>query len=285
MRTASRSRIDALLLVALLFGQLLIMSASARNTEGASYLERGVTQASGPLIGVTRAVGGRVHGVLGWFREMRTARAENVRLREEVVRLRGEVDRTKEQANENRRLRRLLGMREDLVPRSIGASVITTTLTRQTRMILLDRGEESGVRSDQAVVAWGGAVGRVVFAGKRFSKVRLLTDPNSGVAGIVQRSRAAGMVVGRGEGGLEMAYVPKYADVVAGDRVITSGLDGVFPKGFGIGTVSLVADTAGVSKTIRLSAELDFSALEEVLILLEPSGSALLNAPEPEAGP
>jgi rod shape-determining protein MreC len=127
-----------------------------------------------------------------------------------------------------------------------------------------------------AVVAWGGAVGRVVRTTPGYGKVRLLTDPNSGVAGIVQRSRAEGMVMGRGVELLEMAYVPHYADVLVGDRVVTSGLDGVFPKGFGIGTVVEVGDAVGASKSIRVRPDVAFAALEEVLVLLEPRGSEIL---------
>jgi len=72
------------------------------------------------------------------------------------------------------------------------------------------------VRPDMAVVAWGGAVGRVVSVEKDFARVRLLSDPNSGAAGVVARSRAEGILVGHGSEPMEMRYVPKYADVVVG---------------------------------------------------------------------
>ncbi len=94
--------------------------------------------------------------------------------------------------------------------------------------------------------------------------------------------------MGRGEGPLEMAYVPKFAEVEVGDRVVTSGLDGVFPKGFGIGRVSAVWDTAGASKNIRIEPELDAGEIEEVLVLETPAGAPLLEPPPPPpraAGP
>lgn len=281
MAGAGRSRVDALLLAVLLFAQLLLMASSVRNDTGASLFERGVSAVSHPVVAVTRTLGGGIGSVLGGLRETRTARQENVRLRAELERVRSDLDRFREQALENRRLRQLLGMKEDLVPRSVGAAVITTHLASQSRTILLDRGESAGVRVDQAVVAWGGVVGRVVQVGKDYAKVRLLSDPNSGAAGLVQRSRAAGMVLGRGAGPLEMAYVPKYADVVVGDRVVTSGLDGVYPRGLGIGRVTLVADTARATKSIRLEPEVDFASLEDVLVLLSPVGSEILEPPPP----
>jgi rod shape-determining protein MreC len=84
---------------------------------------------------------------------------------------------------------------------------------------------------------------------------------------------------------MEMVYVPKYADVVVGDRVITSGLDGVFPRGFGLGRVTVVGEPVGASKSIRLQPEVDDRSVEDVLILLEPSGTQLLAPDEPEARP
>ena len=84
---------------------------------------------------------------------------------------------------------------------------------------------------------------------------------------------------------MEMVYVPKYADVVVGDRVITSGLDGVFPRGFGLGRVTVVGEPVGASKSIRVELEVDDRAVEDVLILLEPSGTKLLTPDEPEGHP
>jgi rod shape-determining protein MreC len=176
-------------------------------------------------------------------------------------------------------------MKEDLVPKSIGASVVTAQLGGQSRIVVVDRGSADGVRTDMAVVAWGGAVGRVVSVDRDYARVRLLSDPSSGAAGVVARSRAEGMIVGRGSDALEMIYVPKYADVVTGDRVITSGLDGVFPRGLGIGRVTVVGEPIGASKAIRLEPDVEDRAVEEVLILLEPYGTRLLTADDSEPKP
>src|SRR6266850_2334690 len=156
----------------------------------------------------------------------------------------------------------------DLAPKSIGASVVTARLGVQSRVLLVDRGSADGVRADMAVIAWGGAVGRVVGVERAFARVRLLSDPNSGASGVIVRSRTEGMVVGRGGDPPELIYVPKYADVVVGDRVVTSGLDGVFPRGFGLGRVTVVGEPVGASKSIRVEPEVDDRAIEDVLILL-----------------
>jgi len=269
MSSLNPARQNALLLIALLFLQLLLMSGDVRDAAGTTLLEKSALRVSEPVVAVSRALGGGFSGLTGSVRDLTTARKENVRLRDEVVRLRGELDRYREESIENQRLRRLLMMKEHIAPRSIGAAVVTAVLSDQEHVMVVNRGTSHGVAPDQPVIAWGGAVGRVVFADSRHAKIRLLTDPNSGVAGLVQRSRQEGMVLGRGKGLLEMVYVPSFADVALGDRVVTSGIDGVFPKGVGIGVVQ-ASEAAGIARTILLEPEVEFSRLEEVLIVVGP---------------
>jgi len=285
MAAVSPARANALLLGVMTFAQLLLIAASVRGSMAASAVAAVAGAASRPAVVPERSIAGIILDVVNFFRDVHADESQNVKLKLEVTRLSGELERTKELANENTRLRRLLGMHEDLAPKSIGASVVTARLAGQSRVILVDRGAADGVRPDMAVVAWGGAVGRVVSVEKGFARVRLLSDPNSGASGVVARSRAEGMIVGRGGEPMEMVYVPKYADVVVGDRVITSGLDGVFPRGFGLGRVTVVGEPVGASKSIRLEPEVDDRAVEDVLILLEPSGTKLLTPDEPEARP
>jgi rod shape-determining protein MreC len=282
MAAVSPARANAVLLGVMGFAQLLLMAASVRGSVVAGAAAGVAGRASTPAVVAERSLSGTVLAVVHFFRDLRADESANVALQREVTHLGGELDRARELAQENARLRRLLGMRDELVPKSIGASVVTSLLAGQSRVIVVDRGSASGVRADMAVVAWGGAVGRVVSVDPDFARVRLLTDPNSGASGVIARSRAEGMVVGRGAEPMEMVYVPKYADVVAGDRVITSGLDGVFPRGFGIGRVALVGEPVGASKSIRLEPEVDDRSIEEVLILLEPSGTRLLTVDDAE---
>lgn len=285
MAAVSPARANALLLGVMTFAQLLLMAASVRGSMAASAVAAVVGAASRPAVAPERSVSGILLDVVHFFRDVHADELENVKLKLEVTRLSGELERTRELAQENTRLRRLLGMHEYLAPKSIGASVVTARLAGQSRVILVDRGAADGVRPDMAVVAWGGAVGRVVSVETGFARVRLLSDPNSGASGVIARSRAEGMIVGRGGEPMEMVYVPKYADVLVGDRVITSGLDGVFPRGFGLGRVTVVGEPVGASKSIRLEPEVDDRAVEDVLILLEPSGTKLLAPDESEAHP
>jgi rod shape-determining protein MreC len=285
MAAVSPARTNALLLGVMTFAQLLLMAANVRGGIAASAAAGIVGAASRPAVSAERSVSGVLLDVVHFFRDLHTDNVANTKLRLEIARLSGELEQRRELADENARLRRLLGMHEDLAPKSIGASVVTARLGVQSRVLLVDRGSADGVRVDMAVIAWGGAVGRVVGVETGYARVRLLSDPNSGAAGVIVRSRTEGMVVGRGGEPLEMVYVPKYADVVVGDRVVTSGLDGVFPRGFGLGRVTVVGEPVGASKSIRLEPEVDDHSLEDVLILLEPSGSRLLTPDEREALP
>lgn len=275
MSNQNPARANALLLVVLLFLQLLLMSGSSRRHDGSTILEAAVLWVTSPLARGAGAVGDGVRGTVSQVWEIFQARSENDHLRSEVRTLRSDVVRLREAELENRRLRRLLEMREDLAPGSVGATVVNARLHGQERLLVIDRGTSDGVQVDRAVVAWGGVVGRVVHADPFYAKVRLMTDPNSGVAGVIQQSRAEGMVFGYGDSPPEMHYVSRFSDVRLGDRVVTSGLDGIFPRGFTVGRVSFAGD-AEVSKVIRLQPAVDFASLEEVLVLLEPAGGPLL---------
>ncbi len=276
MPALSHSRQNAAILLTLLVLQWFLMSDSARRHGGSPAVEGLVMRVSAPGVRAAHAVAGLVRGGVNGARNLLAAHVRNTALEVEVQQLRTELVRVREAEPENLRLRRLLGMREDLAPRSVAATIVTANLGGGTRVVVVDRGTRDGVRDACPVVAWGGAVGRVVSVDARHAKVRLLTDASSGVAGIVQRSRAQGIVEGQAGAALQMLYVPRYSDVLHGDRVVTSGLDGIFPRGFGIGRVSSIVEDPFGAQTVHIAPELEYASLEEVLILLDdPAGSAV----------
>lgn len=282
MPVLSTPRQNAVILILLLALQLFLMSGAAKRHGGAAVVEGFVMRISAPGVDLAQAVAGGLRGGVAGARDLLAAHVRNAALETEVQQLRSELVRYREEGPENRRLRRLLGMREQLAPRSIAASIVTANLNGNTRMLVVDRGTRDGVRVDLPAVAWGGAVGRVIAAGAHQAKIRLLTDASSGVAGVVQRSRAQGMVLGGAEAALDLVYVPRYSDVMHGDRVVTSGLDGIFPRGFGIGRVSSITEEPDGAQTIHLEPELRYASLEEVLILLEPGAGDVEPGPRDE---
>ena len=273
-----------MILAVLLALQLFLMSDGAKQSGGAPAVESFVMRLTAPGVALAHSVAGGFRNGMGGARDLLAAHARNAALEAELHRLESELVRYREAEPENRRLRRLLGMREELAPQSVAASIVTANQNGRNRVIVIDRGSRDGVRVDAPVVAWGGAVGRVTSIAPRNAKVRLLTDASSGVAGVVQRSRAQGIVEGQAGSALHLLYVPRYSDVSHGDRVVTSGLDGVFPRGYGIGHVTAIAETADGGLTIELEPELDYGALEEVLVLTDSSGGTepeLADEPSP----
>jgi rod shape-determining protein MreC len=285
MSSPNPVRGNSVFLVLLLFFQLLLMSGSVKGRDGVSRLEAAVVVLTSPVTTVAAWTGSGVRSLFLGIRGTLVARRENLRFRQTLEDMTAELDRLKELEPENARLRALLSMREGMAPESIGASIIGASLSTEARLIIIDRGSGSGVRENQAVVAWGGAVGRVVSVAPGFAKVRLLSDPNSGVAAVIRHNRVDGMVLGEGGDSLSltMKYVSGFADVSLGDVVVTSGLDGIFPRGFRIGEVTFVGTGGEVSREIHVSPSCRIEDLEDVLVLTGRTAGGLLPALDPEA--
>jgi rod shape-determining protein MreC len=132
-----------------------------------------------------------------------------------------------------------------------------------------------------AVLAPAGVVGRIIQPSARASKVQLLIDRSAAAGAIIERTRAQGVVVGTGADELRMDYVAGSADVKAGDVVVTSGIDGIYPKGFVIGQIQSVRRGAGEFSAIVIRPAVDFTSLEAVLIVLTPPPAA----PDPGVAP
>jgi rod shape-determining protein MreC len=124
-----------------------------------------------------------------------------------------------------------------------------------------------------AVISPAGVVGRVILPSRRASKVQLLIDRNAAAGALIERTRVQGVVMGIGDGMLRLQYVPGTADVKTGDLVVTSGIDGIYPKGFVIGTIDHADRGVGAYHEIIVRPAVDFSRLEEVLIVRTPPPS------------
>jgi rod shape-determining protein MreC len=213
--------------------------------------------------GVGRAVGGTVEGVTSLFR----ARNENVVLRARIGTLQPEVDRLREVELENERLRRLLDFRDTMRGEFVTARVIARDATGRPRTLVIDRGERDGVAKGSAVLAPEGLVGQVALASAHAARVLLISDHNSGVDALVQRTRVRGIIQGTLDAACILKYVKRTEDVQVGDAVVSSGLDGIFPKGMPVGTVTAVDKGGqGLFQNAEVAPRVDFDALEEVLV-------------------
>lgn len=268
-------------LLVVLVGHFVLLSAQANTAAGVPVLQ---TVTFGVFSEVQRAVTGTVAAAGGlWnaYVELQAVRAENESLRRErdAVRLQWQVDRAV--AQRVRGLEALLGLRDAADLATVSARIIAGDATPYFRTVTIDRGRRDGVRPDAAVLSAAGVVGRVVDEpGRRASRVQLLIDRNAAAGALIERSRVAGLVMGDADDRLlRMEYVSNLDDVEVGDTVVTSGSDGIYPKGFVIGDVTRMQRGPGLYRTIHVQPRIRFGDLDEVLVILpEPPLPAALAA-------
>jgi rod shape-determining protein MreC len=171
----------------------------------------------------------------------------------------------------NNRLREYAGLMDRVPLKLITAEVIAKDPSPWNQTLIINKGQSSGVHVDCPVILSVGAVGYVVAASKEYSKILLIIDQNSSMDALIQRTRERCIVEGMNQQILKLNYVLRQMDVKVGDTVISSGFDGIYPKGLPIGRVSkIVHETSGLFKEIEMESFVDFSKLEEVMIILNP---------------
>lgn len=211
----------------------------------------------------------------GWFRDiwrnyfaLRSTRKDNEELRRENDALKLQLAQLQGKAAEADRLAVLLNFRQSHtdVP-MLGARVIGASAGSASQTIQLDRGERDGIRRNMGVITPDGVVGKVVETYPSTSQVLLLTDKESGVGAKLADSGIQSPVGGVGEPLLTMKYVPNDDTVSLGERVITSGMDRIFPRDLPVGTIAEIKP-GNPFKQIRIKPAANLERLEEVLVLL-----------------
>jgi rod shape-determining protein MreC len=259
------------LFLAVTLGQILLISAQVNTKSGVPVIER-VT--FGVFSEVQRGLSGGfsgIHGIWTGYIGLRHLKVENETLKRDLASAQVAVQEQRALADRTRGLERLLDLREHLQLKTVAAEIIGAAATPDFRTLTIDRGTRDGVRADMSVIAPAGVVGRLVVPSLRSAKVQLLVDRNAAAGAIIERTRAQGVVVGSGEDRLRLEYVSEVFDVVAGDVVVTSGIDGIYPKGFIIGSIESVERQGGSYKRISIKPAVDFTSLEEVLVVLTPT--------------
>jgi rod shape-determining protein MreC len=216
-----------------------------------------------------------VVGIQENYLTMSGFKAENEKLRRRIQELEVERHRLLEADAVNRKLQQLLEFRSQLPTKAVTASIIANSASSWFQGCILDKGSADGVQKDMAVVTPLGVVGKVVSVTKRSAKVILLTDANSGIDVLVQRTRSRGIVSGSLDNGTVLKYMKRSEDVQVGDRLITSGVDGVFPKGLLVGTVIKVnKQHLGLFQSVEVLPAVQSSRVEEVLVVGGPESAA-----------
>jgi rod shape-determining protein MreC len=271
------ARHGRVLLAVLVVAHLLVISGQVDGGGGASLLQRGLLTLLSPFQAV---VGGALRGVLeAWhgYLDLRRVREDNRRLGERVEVLEQLLQEKQDRVREAERLRELLGMRQTTGLATVAAEVVARQGLPWFRSVTVNQGLSAGVTVNSAALSAAGVVGRVVAAGPRVARVQLLLDRDCSVGVLLERSRVTGVVQGQlafaesGTTDLLMKYVPALADVVEGDVVLTSGLDGIYPKGLLVGHVRSVGPPGmGLFREVFVTPSVAFDRVEEVLLVTGP---------------
>ncbi|MGH7906252.1 MAG: rod shape-determining protein MreC, partial [Candidatus Binataceae bacterium] len=179
-------------------------------------------------------------GIIHDYFDLVGVQRENTRLRAELAREETQRARLAELEAENLHLSDMLELKQALALRSSAANVIGADASGLARTLVVEGGSEQGFEAGMAVLSTEGVVGRVIAVGPSSARVLLINDHNSALDAFDQRSRVRGIVAGVVDEGLTMKYVDRSEDVKSGDTIVTSGLDGTFPRGLLVGEVTAV---------------------------------------------
>ncbi len=259
-----------------MMAQIILVSAQVQTKSGVRVLQAVAFEAFSRVQFATATLVNGTRSVWGNYIALRHARDENEALRHRVADLEVRLQQEHALAASSQRLQELMNLKSQASVPTLAAEVIAGNPDPAMRTVTIDRGSAQGVLADMAVIAPGGIVGRVIGpVGRQAARVQLIIDRNAAAGALTERTRAGGMVTGVEENPpLRMDLVSNFADVKAGDTVVASGVDGIFPKGYLIGRVERSDRGGGLYRTITVRPAVDFSSLEEVLVVLVPPHSA-----------
>lgn len=264
---------------------LILLSSNSNPRNSWNGAEQLVVEGATPLQNVFKQTVKLVVTLWEDYFHLVDVHQENRRLKLELDSLKRENGLYKELVATHERLRDLLSFKEAVSRPAVAAQVVGLDPTGWFQSVVINKGTNAGIKLDMPVVNASGVVGRIVSVSPNYAKVLLIIDQNSAVDCLVQRSRDRGMVRGQSAQVCRLDYMVKSASVKEGDGVITSGLGRVFPKGLPVGTILNVKEGDGaLFKEIAVTPAVDFSKLEEVLVILQGvnSGEPKTDEFEPE---
>ena len=262
-----------LLFVAVTLFHVILISAQVQSKSGVPLLS-GMT--FGVFAEVQRTTSGLMSSIANsWsgYVSLRGVRQENEALKRQLAEALFQVQEQRARADRSRSLEQMLGLRQSLGLETVTGQVIAAGSTLDFRAVTIDKGSRDGIKADMAVISPAGVVGRIVAVSANAAQVQLLTDVNAAAGALVERSRAQGIITGAGDKGFLLGKVSEVADIVVGDTILTSGIEGIYaiyPKGFVVGTVETVKKKGSAYDEITVRPAVDFSSLESVLVILTP---------------
>jgi rod shape-determining protein MreC len=271
MALSRRARSTRLLVITLVFASLLTITIDYRGGQSGplELAGKGALTVVGPMQQAVARVAHPIGAFFSGIVHIASLESQNRQLQDELQKLRTENTQAIGAIVENDQLRGLLQIKARLGLKGVAASVIADSPSNFEWSVTIDAGSSEGVAADQAVVSGDGLVGHVTEVTPRWSKVTLILDPTSAVAGRLVDSGDTGLVVGNGNHDMTMQMVAPSAKVNPGEAVVTAGFKGgLYPAGILLGLVSHVAPAEGsLSKVVSIAPVVDFSSLQFVLVV------------------
>ncbi len=264
------------LFLGVMLGHVILISAQVPSKSGPRVLEAVALGVFSGLQRATSAVTGAAGQVWSGYVALRHVRQENELLRRQVADLQVRLQEERAQALRAGGLKRLLDLRSEVSLPTLAAEVIAGDATPGFHTITIDRGSRDGVERDMAVIGPDGVIGRIIGDPvAHASQVQLIIGKNAAAGAMLERTRAAGVISGgAGDPPLSLEYVSNLSDVQEGDLVVTSGIDGIYPKGFALGRVESATRGPTLYQIVKVRPAVDFTRLEEVLVVLRPPVAA-----------
>ncbi len=275
------------LLLAMSVGHLLLISLQVQSRSGVPLFQ---SVTFGAFARVQGATASTLYGIRHFWESyvwLRGVHAENETLKHQVAELQVRLQEQGAMAARSGRLQQLLDLKSSANVPTLAAEVIAGNPNPGLLTITIGRGSADGVQKDMAVIGPAGIVGRIIGTpAAHAARVQLLIDRNAAAGAFTERTHAGGMVVGADKDPpLIMDLVSNLADVKPGDTVVASGVDGIYPKGFIIGRVETSERGPGLYRNVTVRPTVDFSSIEEVLVVLVPPRPATPDEPAQTAAP
>ena len=254
-------------LIPLLVLHLTLISLQIEDPAGTTLLKKWMLLGGTPFFDLSSGISRGARGFWSNYIWLHGAREENLQLKESVRLLALRERQLVQAEEENARLHRLLDFRQQTGFQGVAAHVVGRVPGYLANVTYIDRGIDDGIRPDSPVVIETGVIGRVVLATRRHAQVQLITNPDASTGVMIERTRSPGVLKGTGNPFLELNYISNTEQVNAGDTVITSGLDGIFPKGLPVGKVVESHKGKSVFRSIQVEPYIDLLRIEDVLVL------------------
>ena len=247
---------------------VILLTITGKHTQAPAGVGRGVIAVVSPFQKQLTAFVQSIKNIWNQYFFLVGTAQENERLKKALGQSLEKLNHCNETELANDRLRHLLGFEKEVPRPMVPAQVIGRDPSPWSKTVIIDKGNRDGVYQGAPVVVPEGIVGIVIEASYYYAKVLLLIDPNSAVDALVQKTRARGIVKGEGDDYCVFDYVLRKHSISVGDAVVSSGLDGVFPKGLRVGRISeIVRLNAGIFQKVSVTPYVDFEILEEVFVI------------------